>query len=1008
VNQINYKSRLTRTGRRAGFCLSVLFLFLGCCSLQAQVLVLDDLPETQHLAMALSDQESRTGALMTMVAVARLLEYGLSADMDDIDALESRFRDERAWLDRLAGHYLDLPMRGSELDPAAWFLLFELDRHQLSPGLSVSPLGPETSALMRQLFDRGNPQLSAAILPELLQRMEIRSIALWRSLLEAVLVDDALLAVVASLNEDWFDPWIAFDPPDQPAGDVMKTDVMDKALNDLWALAGSTMISGPPDSSRLMRLRFHLLTALPQLDDTQTRDAEFVLTLAGAIDGLNEGRYLAFTESLLWVVSELLIPDLRRMESAIDPLFEPLFEPAFELQPLPEDSPASPPGAIEDEGEVTEEIEAVTLPRSRLPWFLSELLPRLSIVFATEFSEVDPRINSSLAAVFDAVQYLKGDEVEPDRFTSLRQDIGDAVAQFVLLIPEMNYYFDQPVRKRISDRMSECTGIAGSGDREPFDDCLESLVEMSGSLLSREELAGDPDGPFGADQLRRELVMPPWQRINFSLGYLHERFPTGCELPEQPLPNPLEWSALATMFAWIARQSPVYFQTPENEALLVQMRQQGLELLQNITQQVDCISGTGAGINDPVRRGLADYRIALEDLVAGIREAELEFRTEQLKSGADVVLHGDASQRTAYRTEELIIGPCDPNQVCEMSGELEATRALIGLFPDPYLIADQSGLGQIEICYENMQWVNRRAVSVRPDDPHVANYFGQLSFDLVGRYQEKGDTGRVFGSNFISPDEYHYLFAAATDEVREDSCPTEWVGTKIVTPLNRDGGIRVVPNRLTYLASTRKKPSEIITANWSRGAEWRDWFVTGLGVTPHEYPVDETMDDRVNQHLQSLYQAEQSALYTALLRPQARGWRGDRNSLKSLQEELSARKALIRSYINLFYPGFMIDSDSIRGSLEGHGALLDTAVLRRFHDANVAVASLNETGLARLEKFQADWSRQPDAVRRSGSIAAGVAHAIIRLNAVYLDFFTHPDVRPAGGQEVMGPHHLPD
>lgn len=1007
MNQFKYKFRLKRSGRRAGICLSIVFLFLGCCNLQAQVLVLEDLPETKHLAMALSDSESRAGTLMTMVAVARLLEYGLAADMDDIDALESRFRDERAWLDRLAGHYTDLPMRGSELDPAAWFVMFELDQHQSTPGLSVSPLGPENSALMRQLFDRSNEQLSAAVLPEFLQRMEIRSMDLWKTLLEAVLVDDALLAVVASLNEDWFDPWITLTPP-IPTDPDSETHPLDIALNDLWALAGSTMMNGPPDSARLKHLRFHLLSSLAELDDTQLRDAGFVLTLAGAMDGLNERKYLAFTESLLWVVAELLIPDHRKAESVIDPLFEPLFEPAFDLQPLPDTGPASPPGAIEEEGEVAEAVEADILPRSRIPWVLAELLPRLSNFFAAEFSEVDPRINASLAAAFDAAQYLQGDQPEPDRIASLRRDIGDAIAQFVLLIPEMNYYTDQPVRKRITDRMSECTGIADTVDRESFDDCLESLVEMSNSLLSGEELAGDPDGPFGADQLRRELVMPPWQRINFSLGYLHERFPTGCELPEQPLPNPLGWSTLATMITWFARQSPVYFQTPENEALVTRMRQQGLELLQNMLQQVDCISGTGAGINDPVKRGLVDYRIALEDLVAGIREAELEFRTERLKSGADVVLHGDASQRTAYRTEDLIIGPCDPSQVCEMSNELEATRALIGLFPDPYLIADQTGLGQIEICYENMQWVKRRAVPVRPDDPHVANYFGQLSFDLVGRYREKEAVNRVFGSNFISPDEYHYLFAAATDEVREDSCPTEWVGTKIVTPLNRDGGIRVVPNRLTYLSSTRKKPSEIINANWSRGAEWRDWFVTGLGVTPHEYPVDEGIYDRVNQHLQSLYQAEQSALYTALLKPQSRGWRSDRNSLMTLQEELTARKALIRSYINLFYPGFMIDSDRIRGSLEGYSSLLDTAVLRRFHDSNVAVASINETGLARLEKFQSNWSRQPDVVRRSGSIAASVAHAIIRLNALYLEFFSPSAGRTTDAEDVTAPDLQPD
>ena len=1026
MKSINFKSRSILPRKVGGFCLAVLFTGLFPVNLQALEIVHDDLPGPEHLAASLSDPQMRTETLLTMIAVAHLLDYGLSAELTDIDRFKARFRDERAWLDRLSARYVELPMRGSQLDPAAWFVQLELDRASQSPGFSVSPLGPRTDSLMRQLFDRSDERVAAAVLPEVMQRMEVRSTALWESLLDAVLVNEALLAVVAGMYGEWFDSWWDAEPPlaslllpdeaaQDPAEDDGETtgevsDVLGEALNALWALAGSVVLSGPEDASRLQRLRFDLLTALSELDEAGHKDAEYILALATAIDGLHEGKYLQFTEILLWVVSDLLMPELDSREPEIEPLFEPLFVPAFELQGEPQ------PDAVPDSGDAEEDVaeaEAVVqdlLPRSRVPRLLAELLPGLSNTFAGEFSSVDPRINSVLAVAFDAAQFLQAEQRDPDRLPILRRDLGDAAARLALLIPDLNYYFDQPVRQRISNRVAECVVAAGSPvqpetagmSREQFDDCLQSLIGMAGNLVSREELAGDPDGPFGADQLRRELAMPPWQRINFSLGYLHERFPTGCEMPAEPLPNPLEWSVLANLVTWLARQSPVYFQTPENEALIVEMRQQGLALIQNLSQQVDCISGTGTGINDPVSRGLVDYRLALDELVAGIREAEIEFRGQRLKVGADVVLHGDASQATAYRSEALFIGPCDPGQICEMTGELEATRALIGLFPDPYLIADQTGLGSMEICYENVQWVNRRGEPVRSDDPHVANYYGQLSFDLVGRFRENGETHRVFGSNFVSPDEYHYLFAAATDEVREDSCPTEWVGTKIVTPLNNDGRIRVVPNRLTYLAGTRRKPSEIIASNWGRGAEWRDWFVTGLGVTPHEYEPDKGISDRVGQQLQTLYQAEQSVIYNDLLRPRSRGWRRKADSLLNLQEELTARKALVLSYISLFYPEHLVQSDSIRGLLEGHGALLDTEMLRRFQQSSVAVASINDTGLTRLERFQAEWARQPDAVRRTGSISSTVAHAMIRLNSLYREFFRFP-ARPAENAEVIEP-----
>ena len=122
-----------------------------------------------------------------------------------------------------------------------------------------------------------------------------------------------------------------------------------------------------------------------------------------------------------------------------------------------------------------------------------------------------------------------------------------------------------------------------------------------------------------------------------------------------------------------------------------------------------------------------------------------------------------------------------------------------------------------------------------------------------------------------------------------------------------------------------------------------------------------------------------------------------------LQIELTARKALIRSYMNLFYPDSMIDSDEIRALLEGYGSLIDSAILRRFREANVAVSSINEAGLSRLQQFQSDWNRQPEIMRRSGSIASSVAHSIIRLNALYLDFFVLPSEKSETREAVVSP-----
>jgi hypothetical protein len=106
---------------------------------------------------------------------------------------------------------------------------------------------------------------------------------------------------------------------------------------------------------------------------------------------------------------------------------------------------------------------------------------------------------------------------------------------------------------------------------------------------------------------------------------------------------------------------------------------------------------------------------------------------------------------------------------------------------------------------------------------------------------------------------------------------------------------------------------------------------------------------------------------------------------------------LVRAYISLFYPEFLIGSDEIRGSLEGYGALLDSKVLRRFREENLAVSSINRQGLERLEEFKAQWSRQPESVRRSGSISTSVAHALMRLNELYIDFFNQKKLMTPSG-----------
>ncbi len=905
---------------------------------------LDDLPRGRHLAAALSDPDSRMDTLFTMVAVAQMLDSA-STLMPGLegDAMV-RFRDDRAWLDHLASRYLEIPMRSTVLDPASWLVKQKLEAQDLEVHSLVSPLGPEIDVLLDQLFDRSEEQLAATLLPEVLVRMELLAVPLWRNVRQSAESNETLLALVAGLNTDWFDPWTAAEPPAPLDEDA---DVLEMARAMLFAIADTTTVAAAPDVLSLKRLRFALLTAEEDSPAEWQSEASHVLRLAAGVESLHKRHYLSFVESLLWVVADLL------------------------------------DGISSGQGEV-----------SPVAPMLADLLPRISSFYAREFSEVDPRINAALASAYDVAQNLRSGNPGSLRVRELAGELADAVAQVVLQVPDMDYYFGQPVRSRVANEINICISIAAghntSGEqtltREQFDRCMQAMADLADGDARSAELSGDADGPFGPEHLARELALPPWQRVNYVLGYMHDSFPAMCQLPPEPLPNPLEWATLATLMAWFAERAPVYFQTPESEALVVRMRQRGLDLIHALSMQADCFSGAGGGITDPVSRGLQEYDNVLLGLVNGIREAELAFRTEHLASASDVVLGGDANQRTSYRTEGAMISACDPQNTCGMSDGLEATRAMIGLFPDAYLIADQSGLGEVQICYDNVEWVNRRSEPVRADDPFVANYFGYLSFELKGRYVENDEVTDVFGSRFISPEEYHYLFAALNDEVLEDACPMERVGNRIHATLDDSGGFRMVPNRLTYLTAARNRPSTVLAANWSQGAEWRDWFVTGIGVSPLEFEGDPTIRDRVNQHLQSLYQSQQAMVYSALLRPNPVD-SALTTDLHSLTRDVTNQKAFVRAIISLFYPSQPLDSDTSRAALEGQNGLLDESVLARLRDGNVAVSTISERATVRLESFRTDWGRLPDPVRRSGSVSNSVAHALTRLNAVYRDFF---------------------
>lgn len=956
------------------------------------------LPDSHHMAEAVATPEYRHQALLDLAVAANVLNRAQNRTEFEVEvdhaALAQSFLDDRAWLKMLVDRYGWVQVRSLVLDPAVWLVREELQQHDLEESALVFPGHAPKTVLLYQVFQRARERLAVANLPNLLLEVEADTISVWDDFLQLTHSQESTDAAWKVVENTWFTDRqlpspVVLDESSQDPESVTRDTLQEAVIEDIplamSKLVSSTVTANPPDSRELKQLRLTLLEKMSSLtgeEDARARDQiRKLLYLTSIVDGLHEGRYFEFIQGLLSITSSLLEIPLNSGETA-----------------------------------------------SLVNWLVMEL-PAISVHYAVDFARVDPRFNATMTASYDVLlkianshEALANDLAageptgedsadsgisaaeapvtdDPDIFVNdikgSRKLLANAIAQLSLLIPDMGYYFDTPVRARIVEEIDICISIAASLDdgggstmtRRQFDACMETMLQLAEKDTRSAELSGNMNGPFTTDSLRRELNVTPWQRINYGIGYLHDRYSVDCQLPVEPLPNPLEWAVLATTMAWFAQYSPEFVNTLENEARVTKMQVIGAQLILGLTEQSACFANAGPGVSDPVSRALTDYELALRELDLGIEQAEADFRTERLNNGADISLELDASQRTSYRPDSLLIEPCDRRAVCDMSGSLSTTRALIGLFPDEYLVAEQAGMGQIEICYRNMEWVERRSELVRADDENVANYFGRLGFDLVGRYVENDEISDIFGFRFTSPEEYHYLFAQTSEDVLNDSCPVEWVGSKIVTPLRVDRG-GIVPNRLTYLAASRNLPSRLLQNNWDKGSEWRDWFVTGIGVSKLEAPKAPEIMTPLNQHLQSLYQAEQAELYRRVLLPTARNSQGDDVSLFDEMSQVSIAKALMRMQMMLFYSESMFNSDSIRTAIAGDGGLLEGRTLRRFREDNVALTSVNAIALERLNKLHEVWLKQPEAVRRQGSVPISLMHALTRINILYRDFFT--------------------
>jgi hypothetical protein len=604
---------------------------------------------------------------------------------------------------------------------------------------------------------------------------------------------------------------------------------------------------------------------------------------------------------------------------------------------------------------------------------------RLNALAETELTrvrQVDTDLPVVLALMEDAAAYLAAEERGE---TAAIAELADAYARLALFSSDVAFYLDQPVREDIRNAIARCNpypALVGPMPREVFDECLQQLTHLLIGELDREELTGGHSGPFAPEFLRREMGLVSWQRASYLDGHLNWRLETGCDIPAWI--NVLEWSILMQYLVHWVPQRPVFFGTGRWQDAMETIANGAVANQRGRSAWLDCMTGMGSERRDPLIRLLVRQERAHASLATALEEAQRQFYAENTRPGADINLDGTAEQVTAYRPDTMRVTPCADMETCEARAELPVSRALLGLFPNAYLLADQLGMGRLQLCYGNVAWVDREARPARAGDERVANYHGRLSFDLVGSFVIEDSQQVVFSQRLTAEQSSHYLFASSEPELLDVDCPRSMAGKTIASHLP-DDRLGLVPNRLTYFVSMPTTPEAQLLGNWDRGAEWRDWFVTGGRVEQLEQRDGQALAVEVQARIATLISRRERLLAGRMLNPLSAG---DVDSLSMAMADVVENSALMRRLLEIHYPRVLRHHDELRGLMNGESGLLNRDRVRQLRDAGVPMGQVPILGRARLEQIREQWLALPLSVRESGQTAPEMDYALEQLDAL--------------------------
>ena len=205
----------------------------------------------------------------------------------------------------------------------------------------------------------------------------------------------------------------------------------------------------------------------------------------------------------------------------------------------------------------------------------------------------------------------------------------------------------------------------------------------------------------------------------------------------------------------------------------------------------------------------------------------------------------------------------------------------------------------------------------------------------------------------------------------------------------------VTSQRHRTFASAPTTAEALLLANWERGAEWRDWFLSPERVVTLEAAQPEAMQTRVQAELAALKDRRERRLSTPLINPPRAG---DSDPIALTMARVADSAALLRRIMELHYPRILRQYAPIRALLRGDSGLVTRDRVRLLRDAGVPARDLSQVGLQRVAHFREIWLELPAPLRERGQRSPELDYGLERLGVLERQEFSRPAASPVGGQ----------